>query len=148
MNAMRPKLSGHRRLRRRCRAPRLLAAAASVLLLAACAQPQSALQRIRARGELRVVTLNDATSYYLGAQGPQGFEYRLASAFARQLQVRLVMEPLPDAAALRAARAAGRADLAAAQITPNAQWLQTGLSTDPYDEIAQFAVQNHGKVHA
>ena len=31
------------------------------------------------------------TSYYLGAHGPQGFEYRLASAFARQLQVRLVM---------------------------------------------------------
>ena len=58
------------------------------------------------------------------------------------------MEPLPDAAAMRAALAAGRADLAAAQITPNAQWLQTGLSTDPYDEIAQFAVQNHGKVHA
>jgi len=83
-------------------------------MLAGCAQPQSALQRIRARGELRVVTLNAPTSYYLGAQGPQGFEYRLAAAFARQLQVRLVMEPLPDAAAMRAALSAGRADMAAA----------------------------------
>jgi ABC-type amino acid transport substrate-binding protein len=62
-----------------------------VALLAGCSHPQFALQRIRARGELRVVTLNAPTSYYLGAQGPQGFEYRLASAFARQLQVTLVM---------------------------------------------------------
>jgi membrane-bound lytic murein transglycosylase F len=143
---MRPKLSGHRRLRRRCRAPRLLAAAASVLLLAACAQPQSALQRIRARGELRVVTLNDATSYYLGAQGPQGFEYRLASAFARQLQVKLVMQPLPDAAAMRAALADGRADLAAAQISPDGQWLQAGMATDGYDQIAQLVVQGRGRL--
>jgi membrane-bound lytic murein transglycosylase F len=145
---MRPKLSSHRRLRRRCRTPQLLAAAAAALLLAACAQPQSALQRIRARGELRVVTLNDATSYYLGAQGPQGFEYRLASAFARQLQVRLVMQPLPDAAAMRAALTDGRADLAAAQISPDAQWLQAGLATDTYDQIAQLVVQSRGRLQA
>ena len=145
---MRPKLSAHRRLRRRCRTSQLLAATAAALLLAGCAQPQSALQRIRARGELRVVTLNDATSYYLGAQGPQGFEYRLASAFARQLQVRLVMQPLPDAAAMRAALAGGRADLAAAQISPDAQWLHIGLATDTYDQIAQLVVQGRGKSHA
>ncbi|HEX2791620.1 MAG TPA: membrane-bound lytic murein transglycosylase MltF [Steroidobacteraceae bacterium] len=145
---MRPKLPDRRRLRHQCRARELMAAVAAALLLAGCAQPQSALQRIRARGELRVVTLNAATSYYLGAQGPQGFEYRLASAFARQLQVRLVMQPLPDAAAMRAALADGRADLAAAQISPDAQWLQTGLATENYDEIAQLVVQDRGKLHA
>jgi len=139
---MRPKLQDCSAL-----ACALAAVLAGVLMLAGCAQPQSALQRIRARGELRVVTLNAPTSYYLGAQGPQGFEYRLASAFARQLQVRLVMEPLPDASAMRAALAAGRADLAAAQITADAQWLQAGLSTDDYDQIAQYAVQNRGKAH-
>jgi membrane-bound lytic murein transglycosylase F len=144
---MRPKLPG-RRLRHRCSRAQLLAAAATVLLLAACAQPQSALQRIRARGELRVVTLNAATSYYLGAQGPQGFEYRLANAFARQLQVRLVMQPLPDAAAMRAALANGRADLAAAQISPDAQWLRAGLATETYDQIAQLVVQGRGRLHA
>jgi len=129
-------------------AMRLGAALAAALLLAACAHPQSALQRIRSRGELRVVTLNDPTSYYLGAQGPQGFEYRLASAFARQLQVRLVIEPLPDEAAMRAALAAGSADIAAAQISPQGQWLQAGVLTDSYDEIPQLVVQGHGKSHA
>ena len=146
---MRPKLHGCRRLQRRGSVSQLAsAAAAAALLLSACAHPQSALQRIRARGELRVVTLNAPTSYYLGAQGPQGFEYRLANAFARQLQVRLVIEPLADEAAMRAALSAGSADMAAAQITPDAQWLHAGLPTENYDEIAQLVVQGRGKLHA
>jgi membrane-bound lytic murein transglycosylase F len=143
-----PELQAHRRLRRRSTGSQLSAAVAAVLLLSACAHPQSALQRIRARGELRVVTLNAPTSYYLGAQGPQGFEYRLASAFARQLQVRLVIEPLPDEAAMRAALSAGSADLAAAQISPDARWLQAGLATENYDQIPQLVVQGRRKLHA
>jgi membrane-bound lytic murein transglycosylase F len=143
-----PKLQCHRGLRRRSTVSQLSAALAAVLLLSSCAHPQSALQRIRARGELRVVTLNAPTSYYLGAQGPQGFEYRLASAFARQLQVRLVIEPLPDEAAMRAALSAGSADLAAAQISPDARWLQAGLATENYDQIPQLVVQGRRKLHA
>jgi membrane-bound lytic murein transglycosylase F len=145
---MRPILPGRRRLRHRSTVSQLTAAIATALLLSACTHPQSALQRIRARGELRVVTLNSPTSYYLGAQGPQGFEYRLASAFARQLQVRLVIEPLPDEAAMRTALSAGSADLAAAQISPDALWLQAGLATENYDQIPQLVVQDRGKLHA
>ena len=145
---MRPKLQGARRLRDRGRVSPLAAAIAAALLLSSCAHPQSALQRIRARGELRVVTLNAPTSYYLGAQGPQGFEYRLASAFARQLQVRLVIEPLPDEPAMRAALSGGRADMAAAQISPDAAWLHAGVATDDYDQILQLVVQARGKLHA
>jgi membrane-bound lytic murein transglycosylase F len=145
---MRPKLQGARRLRGRTRVAPLAGAIAAALLLSSCAHPQSALQRIRARGELRVVTLNAPTSYYLGAQGPQGFEYRLASAFARQLQVRLVIEPLPDEAAMRAAVSSGRADMAAAQISPDAAWLQAGLPTDDYDQIPQLVVQDRSKLRA
>jgi membrane-bound lytic murein transglycosylase F len=145
---MRPILPGRRRLRYRRTVSQLAGAITAALLLSACTHPQSALQRIRARGELRVVTLNSPTSYYLGAQGPQGFEYRLASAFARQLQVRLVIEPLPDEAAMRAALSAGSADLAAAQISPDAQWLQTALATEDYDQIPQLVVQDRGKLHA
>ncbi|HEY4975008.1 MAG TPA: transporter substrate-binding domain-containing protein, partial [Steroidobacteraceae bacterium] len=145
---MRPIVPGRRRLRGQSSVSRLTAAMAAALLLSACTHAQSALQRIRARGELRVVTLNAPTSYYLGAQGPQGFEYRLASAFARQLQVRLVIEPLPDEAAMRAALSAGSADMAAAQISPDARWLQAGLATESYDQIPQLVVQDRGKLHA
>jgi membrane-bound lytic murein transglycosylase F len=122
-----------------------LSAAAAVMLLAACAQPKSALEQLRARGELRVVALNAPTSYYLGAHGPQGFEYRLASAFAQQLHVRLVVEPVLDAAAMRAALTHGRADMAVGQISADASWRSAGLATDSYDQLSQLVVQARGK---
>jgi membrane-bound lytic murein transglycosylase F len=114
---------------------------AAVALLAGCSHPNSSLEQIRARGELRVVTLNSPTSYYLGAHGPQGFEYRLAAAFARELGVPLVMKSVPNAAAMRTALSRGRADLAAAQISPDEDWRDIGLTTTPYEEIPELVVQ-------
>ena len=93
------------------------------------------------------MTLNAPTSYYLGAHGPQGFEFRLTSAFA-QLQVRLAIESVPDAQAMRAALRQGRADLAAAQLSADAQWLRLGQATQNYDEIAQLVVQIRSKPRA
>src|SRR5579863_7176326 len=78
---------------------------AAVLLLAGCAQPNSSVDQIRARGALRVVTLNAPTTYYEGAHGPEGFEYRLAAAFARDLGVTLVVESVRDEEAMRSALA-------------------------------------------
>jgi membrane-bound lytic murein transglycosylase F len=122
----------------------------AVALLAGCSHPNSSLEQIRARGELRVVTLNAPTSYYLGAHGPQGFEYRLAAAFARDLGVTLVMKSVPNSAAMRAALSRGRADLAAAQISPDEDWRDIGLTTTPYEEIPEIVVQPRGRaqVHA
>jgi membrane-bound lytic murein transglycosylase F len=116
-----------------------------VVLFAGCTPHNSSMQQIRARGELRVVTLNSPTCYYLGAHGPQGFEYRLAAAFADTLGVKLVVQTVPDAAAMRAALVSGEADLAAAQITSNAQWRGDGLTTSTYEEIAQVVVESRGK---
>ncbi len=124
------------------RALRLTAAAA--LILASCAHP-SALQQIRTHGELRMVTLNSPTCYYLGAHGPEGLEYRLAAAFAQSLGVRLVVQTVPDAKAMRAALAQGSADLAAAQISPDAAWQAVGMTTTSYEQIAQLVVQSRGK---
>jgi membrane-bound lytic murein transglycosylase F len=122
--------------------------AACTLLLASCAQPHSsALEQIRARGKLRVVTLDSPTSYYLSAHGPQGFEYRLASAFAHQLGVQLEVEAVLDEAAMRAALAQDRADIAAAQITADADWRRVGLATHSYEQVAQLVVQVRGKPH-
>ena len=123
---------------------------AAMALLAGCSHPNSSLEQIRARGELRVVTLNAPTSYYLGAHGPQGFEYRLAAAFARDLGVTLVMKSVPNAAAMRAALSRGRVDLAAAQISPDEDWRDIGLTTTPYEEIPELVVQprGRGQVHS
>src|ERR1700722_3764068 len=118
---------------------------AAVALLAGCSHPNSSLEQIRARGELRVVTVNSPTSYYLGAHGPQGFEYRLAAAFARDLGVSLVMTSVPNSAAMRAELSRGRADMAAAQISPDEDWREIGLTTTPYEEIPEIVVQPRGR---
>src|SRR6185437_17118585 len=97
--------------------------------------------QVRARGTLRVVTLNSPTSYYLGANGPQGFEFRLANAFAQRLGVKLEVEAVLDATAMRAALLQNRADLAAAQISPDLSWRRTGLLTHSYGQIEQLVVQ-------
>jgi membrane-bound lytic murein transglycosylase F len=124
---------------------RLLTGAAALLVLAGCGHPKSSLQQIRSRGELRMVTVNSPTCYYLGAHGPQGFEYRLAAAFARSLGVQLVVQTVPNAAAMRSALADGNADLAAAQISADASWLEVGLTTGIYEEVAELVVQSRGK---
>jgi membrane-bound lytic murein transglycosylase F len=116
-----------------------------VLLLGSGGHPQSTLEQIRARGTLRMVTLNAPTCYYLGANGPEGMEYRLAAAFARTLGVQLVVQAVPDAAAMRRVLAAGNADLAAAQITPDASWRKVGLPTSAYQHVADLVVQGRGR---
>jgi membrane-bound lytic murein transglycosylase F len=127
-------------------ARRVTAAGAIALLLASCTPAPPALQEIRARGELRVVMLNAPTSYYLGADGPQGFEYRLVSAFAQQLGVKLSVQAVADSAAMRAALWHGHADMAAAQISADSRWLSIGEATDTYQDLTQLVVQGRGKV--
>jgi membrane-bound lytic murein transglycosylase F len=113
-----------------------------MLLLGGCdVPPHSALGEIRARGALRVVTLTAPTSYYVGAHGPQGFDYRLASAFAQRLGVKLQIEPVLDVAAMRAALVQGRADLAAAQISADERWSAAGRATIAYGEVSQLVVR-------
>jgi peptidoglycan lytic transglycosylase F len=133
-------VKGVRKVLRPARGVALAALAAVALLAGGCAQAPSELQQIRARGELRVVTLNLPTCYYLGAQGPEGLEYDLASRFAEELGVRLKIYAVPSDAAAREELAAGRADIAAAQITDSSAWSNVGMAAAPYADIPQLVV--------
>jgi peptidoglycan lytic transglycosylase F len=110
------------------------------------APPASALDAIRARGELRVATLNLPTCYYLGAQGTEGLEFELAGAYAARLGVRLTMYPLANERALQAELAAGRADIAAASLTNTPEWGRAGDAADPYTLIPQLVVYQRNAV--
>src|SRR5580693_6362290 len=123
-----------------------LAAAVAALALAGCGRlPHSAPAQVRAPGELRVVTLNLPTCYYLGAQGTEGLEFELASAFAARLRVKLTMYPVANEAAMQAELAAGRADIAAASLTNTAAWSRVGDAAAAYARIPQLVVyQSHG----
>ena len=100
----------------------------------------SALEEIRARGELRVVTLNLPTCYYLGAQATEGLEYELAGAYAARLRVRLSMYTVADERAMQAELTAGRADIAAASLTNTAEWSRVAAAAAPYARIPQLVV--------
>jgi membrane-bound lytic murein transglycosylase F len=131
------------------RRPALRAATVCVALatLAACARTgPSALDAIRARGELRVVTLNLPTCYYLGAERSEGLEYELAGTYAARLRVRLVMYTVADERAMQAELAAGRADIAACSLTASAAWLRAGDAARPYTRIAQLVVYQRNGV--
>jgi membrane-bound lytic murein transglycosylase F len=114
-------------------------------LVAGCAPQPPPVDRIKARGELRVVTLNSPTSFYLGAQGEEGFEFQLASRFAREMGVKLLMFPAADVRAMQAELATGRADIAAAQLTADPGWTRVGQASAPYDQIQQLIVFRKGK---
>jgi membrane-bound lytic murein transglycosylase F len=110
------------------------------LLLASCAPEPPSLDIIRARNEIRVVTLNTPTCYYLGSQGTQGLEYQLARSFAAELGVHLVMYPVASEHAMQAELAAGRADIAAAQLTATPEWKRVGLAAEPYGHVPEIVV--------
>jgi membrane-bound lytic murein transglycosylase F len=126
-------------------APLKVSGIAVLLALAGCNAAPNGLEQLRERGELRVATVNEPTAYYLGAHGPQGFEYRLARAFADSLGVALIVVPARDRTSLREMLAEGSADIAAAQLTADAGWKRVGLSTSTYREVPQLVVQRRGR---
>ena len=112
--------------------------------LAGCGRIAPAtLDGIRARGELRVVTLNLPTCYYLGAQGTEGLEFELARAYAARLGVKLTMYPLANEGALQTELAAGRADIAAASLSATPEWNRVAQSARAYARIPQLVVYAH-----
>ncbi|MGH8304661.1 MAG: membrane-bound lytic murein transglycosylase MltF, partial [Steroidobacteraceae bacterium] len=121
--------------------------AAVMLLLAGCTRLQpSLIDQIRARGELRVVTLNLPTCYYLGAQGTEGLEFDLAQRFAARLGVKLAMYPVANERAMQTELAAGRADIAAASLTNTPEWSAAGDAAGPYARIPQLVVYRRSGV--
>ena len=53
----------------------------------------SYITKIKRKKSLDVVLLNSPSTYYLGVEGPQGFEYDLLKAYAKHLDVELKITP-------------------------------------------------------
>lgn len=86
-------------------------------LLSGCqidSKPKSDLDQIRERGILRVGTLNNQLSYYIGPDGPSGLDYELARDFAKELGVKLEMKPAYRLSSLFPALEKGKIDVIAA----------------------------------
>jgi membrane-bound lytic murein transglycosylase F len=100
--------------------------------LVACGQPTDPLQEIRDRGELRFATRNAASTYYLGRDGPTGYEYELARGFAEDLGVELVLRQEFSLADLFRALRRSEADIIGAGLSLTETRRKTYATSIPY----------------
>ncbi len=87
--------------------------ASAILVLTGCDAMRDGLETIRARGYLKLITRNSSTTYFEGPNGPAGFEYDLAEAFADHLGVSLKVVVREDEEDMITALATGRGDILA-----------------------------------
>lgn len=117
-------------------------------LLAGCngqENTQSDLQQIRESGVLRVGTLNDQLSYYIGNDGPTGLDYELAQRFARKLGVKLEMQPMFALSGLFPALQRGDVDIIAAGLTIIPDRLVSFHAAPAYYYASQLVVYKNGQ---
>ncbi len=86
-------------------------------LIGTCSTPPATLEQVLELGELRVVTRNSPTAYFVGPEGPAGPEYDLVREFAEELGVALVIETVDNVSEITPHLASGRSHLAAAGLS-------------------------------
>lgn len=86
-------------------------------LISTCSSPPPLLQQVLDLGELRVVTRNTPTTYYIGPDGPAGPEYDLVRGFADRLGVELVLNSVESVSEIVPYLLEGKAHMAAAGLS-------------------------------
>lgn len=107
--------------------------------------PKSELDKIQERGTLRVGTLNNQLSYYIGPDGPTGLDYELAKRFANDLGVKLEMKPAYRLAELFPALERGEIDMIAAGLSQTPERLKSFRAGPTYYYVSQQIVYKKGQ---
>ncbi|RDL14827.1 membrane-bound lytic murein transglycosylase MltF [Serratia fonticola] len=102
------------------------------------------LEAIKARGELRVSTLNSPLTYFTTPQGPSGLDYELAKSFANYLGVKLVVIPHQNINDLFDDLDDDNADILAAGLIYNRDRLSRATTGPAYYSVSQQLVYRLG----
>ena len=100
---------------------RLRCSLAALIFMTACTEPGDSLSRITERGELRLVTRNGPSTFYIERNEPRGFEYELARLVAEDLGVALRVSTAFALGDLFEALRRNEADLAGAGLTSTSE---------------------------
>ena len=96
---------------------RLTFIAVLAALIGTCSSPPSMLEQVIQLGELRVVTRDTPTAYFVGPDGPGGPEYDLVRGFAEDLGVSLAIETVENVAEILPHVNEGKVHMAAAGLS-------------------------------
>jgi len=119
----------------------------AVSLLGGCSLfEDNKLNSVKSARELVVLTHVGPTSYFENPEGPAGFEYDLASAFASHLGVRLRIVAVRSFSDVLPRLLSGEADFAAAGITITGARSGIVQFTPPYQQVRQQVVYRRGDV--
>ena len=123
---------------------RVLLAIVLVLLATSGHHRLTELERIRERGKLVMLTINGATTYYLGPNGEAGFDYDLAHRFAEYIGVPLEVLALPSVDALLPTLERRRGDFAAANLSRTPERQRRVRFGPVYDTVKPTVVYRRG----
>ena len=105
----------------------------------------NSLSQVLSNGVLRVGTTYGSTTYSIGSNGPEGFEYELAKGFADYLDVELEIYPYYNFNQIFPQLAQGNLDIVAAGITATEK-RQSAFKFGPaYQTVSQKLVYKQGR---
>ncbi|SDD99673.1 membrane-bound lytic murein transglycosylase F [Pseudomonas guariconensis] len=131
-------------LRQRC--ARWLFATGLFLLLGACVEKPSTLERVKEDGVLRVITRNSPATYFQDRNGETGFEYELVKRFAAELGVKLEIETADSLDELfdQLGKPSGPVLAAAGLVSSEKRTAQARFS-HPYLEVTPQVIYRNGR---
>ncbi|WP_026014325.1 membrane-bound lytic murein transglycosylase MltF [Pseudomonas psychrophila] len=130
----------------RQRGAKWLLATGLFLMLGACVEKPSTLERVKEDGVLRVITRNSPATYFEDRNGETGFEYELVKRFADDLGVKLEIETADNLDDLF--NKLGQPDgpvLAAAGLVSSDNRLKQAKFSHPYLEVTPQIIYRNGQ---
>ncbi|WP_354622869.1 membrane-bound lytic murein transglycosylase MltF [Psychromonas sp. MME2] len=127
-------------------AKKYLAISALLLMLCACnpLSPKTSLQKVQARGDIIMGTMNGSLTYSFDGQNHSGFDYELAKQFAEYLNVRLTIKEYDTLNELFNALDNNKIDFIGSSLTLTPKRAKKYRSSPPYYYVSQKLVYRNG----
>ena len=114
-------------------------------LLGTCSSPPRLLDQVLELGQLRVVTRNTPTTYFVGTEGPAGPEFDLIKGFADELGVSLVVETVESVSEVMPWLLSGDAHVAAAGLSLSGSRRDFVSYGHPYNSVDMQLIYKLGQ---